>query len=172
MIAQLQAIRCVLCDVDGVLTDGGLPFDERGQYGKVFHAQDGAMLKLARQAGLKVGIISGRYSEAVEQRAAELGLDCCMLGVTDKAAALKVFAEKQGISRQDMAYIGDDVPDLSLLRPIGLLIAVADASPLLRRRADVVLQTNGGRAAVAEALRLVLSVQGRLPLDLTEAAHG
>ena len=112
------------------------------------------------------------FSEAVERRSAELGLDCCILGVTDKAAALKVFAEKQGISRQDMAYIGDDVPDLSLLQPIGLLFAVADASPLLRRRADVILQSGGGRAAVAEALRLVLSAQQRLATDLSTTGHG
>ena len=172
MLAQLQAIRCVLCDVDGVLTDGGLPFDESGQHSKTFHAQDGAMLKLARRCGLTVGIISGRYSKAVEQRSAELGLDCCMLGVADKAAALKVFAEKQQLSRKAMAYIGDDIPDLSLKAPIGLLFAVADASPILRRRADKVLQNRGGRAAVAECLRLILAAQNTLPQDLVEAGHG
>lgn len=172
MIERLRQIRCILCDVDGVLTDGGLPFDRHGQFMKQFHAQDGAMLKLARKQGLLVGILSGRRSAAVEQRAEELDLDSCLLGVADKLQGLKKWLAEESFELSQVAYIGDDVPDLCLAGHVGLLAAVADASPLLRRRADLVLQRPGGRAAVAECLTMILQAQDILPDERPITGHG
>ncbi len=173
MIEAAKAIRCVLCDIDGVLTQGDLTYSAAGQIQKTFHAQDGAMLKFARQAGLQVGLLSGRASEAAAMRAQELGLECCLLGVADKVAALEQWAASQELSVKEIAYIGDDLPDIGIMAAVGWSAAVADACPLLLRHCDFIAQRRGGQAAVAEILRWLLQLQGRLTLDAgLEAGHG
>lgn len=172
MIEAARAVSCVFCDVDGVLTDGSLPFVGEEQRGKCFHAQDGAMIKQAMQLGLEIGILSGRQSPAVAARAAELGIRHCLLGIADKAAALADWAGQTGRSLQEIAYIGDDLPDLAVCASVGWSVAVADACPSLRRRCDWVCSRAGGRGAVAEILGWLLQLQQRQPGTDMPAGHG
>ncbi len=174
-----QKITVVLLDIDGVLTDGSLPYLGDRQSGKTFHAQDGAMIKYARQQGLEIGIISGRASAEVSQRASELGLNtaCIRLGVSDKVSELKGLCSAHNWDPEQVAYIGDDIPDLGICRAVGLSCAVADASPQLRKQVDHVSQAVGGRGAVAEILEALLRKQGQWDLDRAEGirsdiAHG
>ncbi len=173
MLEAARAIRCVLCDVDGVLTDGGLPYTAAGQEWKVFNAQDGAMIKRARQVGLRIGLLSGRHSDAVALRAKELGLDDCMLGIEDKCQRLEAWCSETGVALDELAYIGDDIPDIGVFNMVAWSAAVADASPLAKRRADFVAQRQGGHGAVAEILYWLLQLQGRLEFSSnTGTAHG
>ena len=153
-------LEWLLCDVDGVLTDGGLYYDRRGHQLLRFNAKDGLGLKLARQAGLKVGLFSGRGSAALDRRAAELGLDLCMGGLGDKAASFDDFLERHHTEATRVAFIGDDLPDLPLMRRIGLSIAVADAHEMIRDHADWITTAPGGRGAVREVCDALLKARG------------
>lgn len=172
MIEAARAIRCVLCDVDGVLTDGSLPWSAQGQEWKTFNAQDGAMIKRAIQSGLRIGLLSGRNSAAVALRAAELGISDCMLGIADKGRRLVEWSAETDIAMHEVGYIGDDIPDIGVFAMVGWSAAVADASPLAKRRCDFIAQRGGGRAAVAEILSWLLQLQGRLHTGADEGLHG
>ena len=158
---DLQAIRCVLCDVDGVLTDGTLPFTSEGQTSKLFHARDGHVLRLAMRAGLRVGVISGRASSATHLRCTELGMDPIILGVGAKLPVFEHLLTEQALHAHEVAYMGDDYPDLPVMRACGWGVAVGDASAGIKRSADWVCTQSGGRGAVAEALERLLRAQGR-----------
>jgi len=163
MLEAARAISWVFCDVDGVLTDGSLAYLDQGESGKIFNAQDGAMIKQACRLGLKLGILSGRDSPALKLRAAELGFECCLSGVADKAAAISRWSEEEHVELSEIAYLADDIPDLAIIALVGWSAAVADASPLLRHRCDFIAQRNGGRGAVAEILFWLLRLQQRWP---------
>ncbi len=153
-------IDWLLADVDGVLTDGGLYYDRRGPALMRFHVRDGLGLQLARRAGLKVGLISGRASPALDRRAAELKLDEVISGTDDKAAALESFLGRHGTTPRRLAFIGDDLPDLVILGRCGLSFAPADAAPEVRTVVHRVLAAPGGRGAVREAVEIVLRARG------------
>ena len=153
-------LEWILCDVDGVLTDGGLFYDRRGPSMLRFDVHDGLAFGLARAAGLKVGLISGRSSAALDRRATELGLDLLLSGIGDKAECFERFLAERQLSPRRIAYIGDDLPDLVVLGRCGLSFAPAGAVPEVRTIVHRVLGRAGGHGAVREMVELILRARG------------
>ena len=156
---RARRIRLLVLDVDGVLTDGRLYFAADGEQLKVFDVRDGYGLVALQRAGVAVAIISGRKSDAVLRRAAELGISRVSQGVEDKAAQLDSLLEELGVEPPEVACIGDDVPDLPMLRRAGLAIAVADAHPAVQAETHWTTSRPGGRGAVREACDLLLNAR-------------
>ncbi|MHC5067927.1 MAG: KdsC family phosphatase [Planctomycetota bacterium] len=152
------AIRVLLLDVDGVLTDGRLGYDDQDTV-KRFDTRDGFAIKRALRAGLQVGVCSGRADGCVVRRIEELGMTPALLAVGDKVAAVDAWLAEAGYRWSQVAYVGDDLPDLGLVRRVGLGYAVADANHRLARRADRVTQAAGGSGAVAEVIDDLLRAQ-------------
>jgi len=158
---KARHVRLLALDVDGVLTDGRLYFSEDGQELKTFDTQDGHGIKLLQAIGVRCAIITGRTTKLVERRAANLGISLLMQGREDKLVALKELSAELDIPLDEIAYAGDDWPDLPAIRHCGLGIAVANAHREVRRHADFVTLANGGRGAVREICDLILEAQGR-----------
>jgi 3-deoxy-D-manno-octulosonate 8-phosphate phosphatase (KDO 8-P phosphatase) len=148
--AALRAVRLLVLDVDGVLTDGRLFYGAKGEQLKAFHVRDGHGIKEIASAGIDVAIISGRKSEAVAQRARELGIRHVVQGAKDKLAALHKLARMRKVALDFCAFVGDDTPDVPVLEACGIGIAVADAHPDALAAADLVTKTRGGQGAVRE----------------------
>lgn len=157
---RARRLTWLLFDVDGVLTDGKLAYDGDGETLKLFHVRDGLGLKLAQRAGLRVGVLSGRRSPALQRRLKELGLDERILARSDKAHAFADFLERRHLERQQVAFVGDDLLDLPVLRRCGLSFAPADAVPEVRQRVHRVLSRAGGEGAARETVELVLRARG------------
>jgi 3-deoxy-D-manno-octulosonate 8-phosphate phosphatase (KDO 8-P phosphatase) len=162
---RAERIRVVLMDVDGVLTDGriylqSLP-DGTAEEMKVFDAHDGAGVKLASLMGLRTGLITGRNSSATTRRAGESGMEFVFQGRPKKLAAYEEILKIAGVGDEAVAYIGDDLPDLPLLRRAGLAVAVANAVAELKKAAHYVTARAGGEGAVREVIELILKAQGR-----------
>lgn len=158
--SRLASVQLLLLDCDGVLTDGGITFDDAGGESKTFHIRDGLGLRAWRRAGLRAGIVTGRTSRLVERRAAELGIEILRQGVDDKLAAAAEVIAGCGLSWEQTAFLGDDLPDLPVVLRCGVGAAVADACPELRRAAAVVTSLPGGRGAVRELVERMLSARG------------
>jgi 3-deoxy-D-manno-octulosonate 8-phosphate phosphatase (KDO 8-P phosphatase) len=158
---RASRIKLVLMDCDGVLTDGRLWLTEDGGEQKSFNTHDGLGLALLHRAGLKSGIISGRSSTAVERRARELGVEFVRQGDPSKVAAFEEIVRLAGVSEDQVAFIGDDLPDIPLMKRSELAVAVADATEETRLLAHFVTRAKGGRGAVREVIEMVLKVQGR-----------
>lgn len=161
LAARAAAIELLLLDVDGVLTDGSVIYADDGTELKRFHVRDGSGLKLWHGAGKRSAIVSGRRSIAVDRRAAELGIDPVLQGRDDKLAAFVQVLAATGLRPEQVCAIGDDLPDLPVLRQCGLAVAVADACQELRSVANYVTTTPGGRGAVREAIEWLLKASGR-----------
>ena len=159
VLERAKHIRLLVLDVDGVLTDGRLYLSAAGEELKVFHVRDGSGLVAVQRAGITVAIISGRDSAAVTRRAAELGIRHVRQGVGDKGAALDQLLDELSVSAAATACVGDDTPDVPMLRRAGLAIGVADAHPALLAAAHWVTPSNGGQGAVREACDLLLSAR-------------
>jgi 3-deoxy-D-manno-octulosonate 8-phosphate phosphatase (KDO 8-P phosphatase) len=157
VLERARRIRLLVLDVDGVLTDGRLFISPAGEEFKVFHVRDGSGLVAVQRAGVTVAIISGRNSEAVTRRAAELGIRHVRQGVAEKAAELGRLMRELGVAAAETACVGDDTPDLPMLEAAGLAVAVADAHPALRSVAHWITPSPGGRGAVREVCDLLLS---------------
>lgn len=157
---RARSIEWILLDVDGVLTDGRLVYGAEGEQWKVFDVRDGLGMKLAQRAGLKVGILSGRVSAALERRAQGLELDALMMDREKKGEAFAEFLAAHGTTAERVAYMGDDLVDLPVLRRCGLAFAPADAVAEVRERAHRVLESRGGRGAVREMCELILRARG------------
>lgn len=153
---RCHQIELLLTDVDGVLTDGGIILNNEGVETKCFHIRDGLGLKLWRQAGFRCGIITGRNSQVVRLRAQEIGIDIVRQGIDDKQAVAEELLKQFGLSPRQLAYIGDDLVDLPVIRLAGLGIAVADAAEECRAAADYVTKLSGGRGAVREVVEVIL----------------
>ncbi len=147
-------------DVDGVLTDGRLAYDEQGGALKLFHVADGMGLTVLRFADIETAWISGRTSSAVGNRASELRIPHVLQGVRDKGSALRDLAGQCGISREAIAFVGDDWNDLAAFEESGVCIAVKDAVAELRQAADLVTDRPGGYGAVREVCEALLEAQG------------
>jgi 3-deoxy-D-manno-octulosonate 8-phosphate phosphatase (KDO 8-P phosphatase) len=160
LVSRAEAIEWLLCDVDGVLTDGGLYYDRRGRQTLRFQVKDGMGLKLAQRAGIRVGLLSARETGAIHRRAAELGLDPVMTGTADKGARFDQFLAQRNTAAQRVAYIGDDLPDLVVLGRCGLAFCPADAVPEVRAVVHRVLDARGGQGAAREAVELILKARG------------
>lgn len=157
---RLKQVRFLVCDVDGVLTDGGLHYDERGGVVKRFDVRDGLAIRMLQRAGIEVAFLSGGRSGAIEQRASHLDIRHCLVGVGDKLAALQDLLEQLGLERSHTAFIGDDLNDLTVRPAVGLLVSPANGARGLRRQADLVLRQNGGDGAVRELAELLLHQRG------------
>jgi len=157
---RLVRVELLLLDVDGVLTDGGVTLGDVGQESKTFHIRDGLGLRLWQRAGFRAGFVTGRSSRAVEQRAAELGIAILRQGVTDKVAAVAGILSECGLSWEQTAFVGDDLPDLPVVRRCGLGVAVADACAELQAAATIVTSRPGGRGAVREVVERLLAARG------------
>lgn len=164
-------VSLLALDVDGVLTDGKLYFDSEGDALKTFNSQDGHGLKMLRQHGIRVAIITGRRSSIVVERAKELGVELLMQGREDKLVALRELAAEQSLPLSAIAYMGDDLPDLSAIRAAGLGVAVANSASGVTDYADYVTAAGGGDGAVREVCELLLSAQGKWPAVLAAYAN-
>lgn len=157
---RAKRIRLLLLDVDGVLTEGQIIYGSAGLEVLSFHVRDGLALKVAQASGITVGLLSGRKSEALLRRAEELCLGEVHTGVEDKVGVYRQLLMRYRLDDADVAYMGDDLPDLPLLRQVGLAIAVADASAEVRSAAHLVTSLSGGKGAVREAVEWLLRSQG------------
>jgi 3-deoxy-D-manno-octulosonate 8-phosphate phosphatase (KDO 8-P phosphatase) len=161
LAARCRALRLVLMDVDGVLTDGTVLVLPDGREAKSFHIRDGLGIVLAQRAGLKMGVLSGRASESLAARAAELRLDVVRQGVSDKRAVFGEILREQDFRPQEVAYIGDDLNDLAVLTEVGLSAAPADAPFEVRAQAFMVMDARGGQGCVREFLEAILKARGQ-----------
>lgn len=171
--ARARKIKLLLMDVDGVMTDGRiyyLPHDgaRRGTGSrrmvetKTFHSRDGLGLRLAIDAGLKIGIISGRGSPVVEYRARELGLHFVVQDAREKLRPYQTILRAARLKDEQVCYVGDDIVDLPVLKRVGLAVGVGDGHPLLRRHVHYWTRCPGGLGAVRETIELILDAQGKL----------
>jgi YrbI family 3-deoxy-D-manno-octulosonate 8-phosphate phosphatase len=158
---RCRKIRLILSDVDGVLTDGGIIFDNQGIETKKYHARDGLGIQLWQRAGFRFGILTARTSHIVRLRAAELGLDIVRQGFEDKVPAAQEIIKEQNVEPEQVCYIGDDLTDLPIIRRVGLGAAVADAANEVRSAAHLVTSLPGGNGAVRELIETILKAQGR-----------
>ena len=165
LAARAKKIRVLLMDVDGVLTDGHVWLlsrrDGTASELKGFSAYDGAGLKLARAAGLRTGVITGRESTAVSQRARECEIEFVYQKQATKTGAYEEILQKTGATDQEVAYVGDDLPDMAVLRRVGLAVAVANAAAEVKRIAHYVTSRAGGDGAVREVIELIVKAQGK-----------
>ena len=154
-------VRLIVLDVDGVLTDGRIHLSSGGQEGRSFYVRDGLGIRLGQRGGLTFGIISGRESTVVTERAAELGITEVRQGILDKAACLDEMTTRVGVQHDAVCFVGDDLIDVPAMRRVGLAVAPHDAAPECRAAAHHVTESAGGRGAVREIVDLVLRATGR-----------
>jgi 3-deoxy-D-manno-octulosonate 8-phosphate phosphatase (KDO 8-P phosphatase) len=164
-VARARKVRVLLMDVDGVLTDGrvylqSFPGDIALEL-KAFHSHDGAGLKLARIAGIRTGVITGRESAAMTRRAQENGMEFVYQGREEKAAPYEEILRLAQVSDSEVAFIGDDLPDLPVMRRAGFAVAVANAVPEVKNVAHLVAKRHGGEGAVREVIEFILKAQGQ-----------
>jgi YrbI family 3-deoxy-D-manno-octulosonate 8-phosphate phosphatase len=159
--ARCQDIELILADVDGVLTPGQIIFNNQGIESKQFHIRDGVGIRLWQRAGYKFGLITGRSSHIVKIRAAELNIDIVRQTAEDKLPVAQEIILHLGLEPRNVCYIGDDLPDLPVVRWVGLGVAVADACAELRAAAHHVTALGGGCGAVRETIEVVLKAQRR-----------
>lgn len=162
IIDRARRIRLLVLDVDGVLTNGQLYYGNSGEELKGFSILDGLGIKLLRNAGVDTAIITGRRSALVARRAAELGIDTVVQGREDKRSALEELCRDRRLDLAEVAYMGDDLPDLAAIRVAGLGLTVANAHPFVIRHADWCSARRGGDGAVREACELILAAQDQL----------
>lgn len=171
LINRAKAIRLLLLDVDGVLTDGRLYYGNNGEELKAFNIQDGLGIKLLQRNGIQVGIITGRSSELVARRASELGIELIVQGREDKLTALQETLNKMDkesrFQMEQIAFLGDDLPDVAVIRRVGLGVAVANARQFVVENAHWQTTMNGGHGAVRELAEMILQTQGKLDSTLS-----
>lgn len=160
LLRRARMARMLVFDVDGVLTDGGLFFGDDGQEYKSFNSRDGHGIKMLQASGVATGIITGRTSQVVLYRARNLGIQHLYQGADDKLEALNRLLENVGLEAEQLAYMGDDIVDLPVLRRCGLAITVPDAPPEVKARAHYVTTAAAGRGAAREACEFILRAQG------------
>jgi YrbI family 3-deoxy-D-manno-octulosonate 8-phosphate phosphatase len=158
---RCRPIELLLSDVDGVLTDGGVIFDNEGIEIKRFHIRDGLGIKLWQRAGHHFGLVTGRASHIVQLRAVELGVDLVRQGVDDKLPAVKQILAERGLKPEQVCYVGDDLPDLPVLHHVGMAVAVAVGSEDLLSAALYVPLAYGGRGGLREVVEVLLKNTGR-----------
>ena len=168
IVERARGIRLLLLDVDGVMTDGRLYFGNDGSELKAFNILDGHGIKMLQKTGVKVGIITGRRSELVARRAANLGIELLIQGREDKLAALYELIDDMAISLEEIAFMGDDYPDLAVIRRVGLGMTVANAHPTVAEHAAWQSEKRGGEGAVREACDLLMRAQDTFDTALAE----
>jgi 3-deoxy-D-manno-octulosonate 8-phosphate phosphatase (KDO 8-P phosphatase) len=156
-----RRVELILSDVDGVLTDGGIWYDNQGIELKAFHIRDGLGIKLWQRAGFRFGVLTARSSHIVKLRAGELGIDIVRQGFEDKLPAAEEIIRECRLTPQQVCYIGDDLTDLPVIRLVGVGAAVADAAAEVRAAAAYTTQLPGGRGAVRELIETILKAKSR-----------
>jgi 3-deoxy-D-manno-octulosonate 8-phosphate phosphatase (KDO 8-P phosphatase) len=157
---KIKEIKLLLLDVDGVLTNGSIVYSDEGMEIKAFNVKDGLGIRLLKEAGIDVGIVTGRRSNALRHRCGDLGIQLIYEGVKDKSALLEDIHRKTGIHPRAMAFMGDDLPDIPIMKMVGVSIAVADAAADVIAQADLVTKSPGGAGAVREACETILMARG------------
>ncbi len=155
-------VKLLLLDVDGVLTDGKLYFSEQGDEIKAFNTLDGLGIKLLQQSGVKVGIVTGRNTQLVARRADNLGINILLQGREDKHTATQEIAAQLNLDLTEIAYLGDDLPDLPAIEAVGLGMTVNNGHRIVKERADWCSEKDGGNGAVREACDFIMNAQGNL----------
>lgn len=158
---KLRAVRLLLLDVDGVLTDGRIVLNDRGEETKAFNVRDGHGLKMLQRAGVEIGIITGRHSRVVAHRMRELGIDLVFQGAKSKLEPFQDILAQRDLNPDQVAYVGDDIVDLPILSRVGFSATVADGCVEVRQRVDYVSHFAGGQGAVREICEMLLKAQGR-----------
>jgi 3-deoxy-D-manno-octulosonate 8-phosphate phosphatase (KDO 8-P phosphatase) len=161
MKVNLNKIKLIAMDVDGVMTDGRIVYDGEGRELKFFDVQDGFAISKARHAGLKTAVISARGCPAVRARTRDLKIDKVYLDVYPKIGAYDKMLKNFGVKDEDVCFIGDDLPDLEILRRVGFAAAPANAVSEIRKAADFVSKRKGGRGAVRDIVEKILKIQGK-----------
>lgn len=162
IIEKAKSTELVIFDVDGVLTDGSLFLGDDGQEYKAFHSRDGHGMVMLMQSGVKIAIITGRSSDVVRIRMESLGIEHVFQGHRDKLPPYLDLKVQLGIDDEHIAYVGDDVVDLPIMRRVGLAIAVQDAHPLVKQHAHWQTPHGGGRGAARDVCELIMEAQGKL----------
>jgi len=158
---KLKRIKLLLLDVDGVLTDGNIVYNDAGAEIKAFNTKDGLGIKMLMGAGIEVGIVTGRTSRALIHRCDNLGISLVFDKVRDKGGVLTVISKEKGVGAEHIAFVGDDLVDIPLMKRVGLSVAVADAHETVLECADMVTSAQGGAGAVREVCEAILKAQGR-----------
>lgn len=158
---KLKRIKLLLLDVDGVLTDGGIIYDDNKVETKAFNVKDGLGLRLLMDNGVQVGIVTGRVSSSLQHRCENLGITIIFDGIHDKAEALEKIMTETGAIAEEIAFVGDDLPDIPIMKQVGLSAAVADAHEKVRENADMVTSARGGGGAVREVCEAILKAGGK-----------
>lgn len=158
-IRKLRKIRLLLLDVDGVMTDGCIYYGPKGEIMKKFNAKDGYGIVKLQRMGVKVGIITGRVSDIVTRRARELGIQDVYQNQLDKIEAYRHLTNKLGLADDEVAYVGDDEPDMPILQTVGFSAAPADAMPVVLNGVSYICRRGGGRGAVREVVDLILDAR-------------
>jgi 3-deoxy-D-manno-octulosonate 8-phosphate phosphatase (KDO 8-P phosphatase) len=158
--SKAAKVRLVIFDVDGVLTTGNLIYRPQGSESKTFHAHDGVGLRMLLKSGVDVGIITGRTSDVVTKRMQDLGISHVYQGCMDKVIPYEELRAKLNLTNEQIAYVGDDLPDLPLLRRAGLGITVVNAPPIMHEHAMLTTKTAGGHGAAREVCEIIMRAQG------------
>jgi 3-deoxy-D-manno-octulosonate 8-phosphate phosphatase (KDO 8-P phosphatase) len=168
ILEKAARIRLLIFDVDGVLTDGSLFIGDDGQEYKAFNSRDGHGIKMLLGYDIEVAIITGRTSNVVEHRMKNLGITRIYQGQLDKMQAYRDLSEKLGVADEEIAYVGDDVVDLPVMRRVGLAIAVQDAHPLVRKHSHWQTPSPGGRGAARDACEMLMEAKGVLNDEMSK----
>ncbi len=166
ILEKAARIRLVVFDVDGVLTDGSLFLGDNGEEYKAFHSRDGHGIKMLQRTGVRVAIITGRTSNVVAHRMKDLGVTLCYQGSLEKLPVFEKVIEELRLDASHVAYVGDDVVDLPVMRRVGFAVAVQDAHPLVKKHAHWQTPNAGGRGAARDVCEFIMEAQGTLETEL------
>ncbi len=158
---KLKKIKLLILDVDGVMTDGSIIMDDEGHELKSFNVRDGHGIKILQRFGVKVAILTGRKSKVVEYRAKDLEIKDVYQGALNKKEIFEKILSKHKLSTDEVAYLGDDIVDIPVLKRVGFSVAVDDALDVVKKSVDYVTKNSGGRGAVREVCEMILQVQGK-----------
>lgn len=162
IIEKAKNIKLVIFDVDGVMTDGGLFFDNNGGEYKAFNSLDGHGLRMLQECGVKVAVITGRKSELVEHRMGDLGVSLLYQGYRDKTPAFEALLKEVNLEKDEITYVGDDVVDLPIMSQLNFAIAVQNAHPFVKQHAHWITSRSGGYGAVRDVCEFILEAKGLL----------
>ncbi|WP_017732692.1 KdsC family phosphatase [Nafulsella turpanensis] len=160
-IDKARKVKMIICDVDGVLTNGGIIYDNAGTELKIFNVKDGQVMKMLRHSGLRVGAITGRSSEVVRLRMEEMGMDFHYHGIKDKYQQYQEIKKEWELQDEEISYLGDDIIDIPVLKQCGFAITPQDAKPYVKAYAHLVTEARGGEGVFREAADLILAAQGK-----------
>jgi 3-deoxy-D-manno-octulosonate 8-phosphate phosphatase (KDO 8-P phosphatase) len=167
LLEKAKKVKCLICDIDGVLTDGLLYISSDGVEMKAFNVQDGMGLKLLLASGIEVAVITTANNDVIDHRMKQLGIRCYFKGQVDKRKAYQTLKNELNLVDGDFAYIGDDLPDLPIIQQVGFGVAVANAVKEIKEYADWITQNSGGRGGVRELCDLILTATGKQTTALT-----